>query len=81
MNQNATLSLKLEGSIRIPDEGHLAGAVVEHVTLDLRILSLRPMLGVEITFQNKLLQRISNDCTLELPPRQPGVGCVGCVQT
>lgn len=28
---------------------HLAGSVIEHVTLYLRVMSLNPMLGVEIT--------------------------------
>ena len=29
--------------------GHLAGSVGKHVTLDLRVIGLSPMLGVEST--------------------------------
>lgn len=31
----------------------------EHVTLDLGVVSSRPMLGVEITYTNKTLKKVS----------------------
>ena len=33
------------------DQGCLAGSGVEHATLDLRVVSLSPMVGVEITYK------------------------------
>ena len=36
--------------------GHLAGCFVEHVTLDLGVVSSNPTLGVEITLKKKKKQ-------------------------